>query len=149
PARRRSGVRPPTAWTCARRGSWLISCCTPASTSAWVSMRMVMTAPDRAGMIAQELSQRRHGVKEADISHLAVMTMPTFRFAPSPNGFLHVGHAYSALLNHDLARAQNGRFLLRIEDIDATRCRPEYETAIYEDLAWLGMSWEQPVRRQS
>jgi glutamyl-Q tRNA(Asp) synthetase len=77
------------------------------------------------------------------------MTTPTFRFAPSPNGFLHLGHAYSALLNADLARARNGRFLLRIEDIDATRCRPEYETAIYEDLAWLGLAWETPVRRQS
>jgi len=77
------------------------------------------------------------------------MTTPIFRFAPSPNGFLHLGHAYSALLNHDLARARGGRFLLRIEDIDATRCRPEYETAIYQDLAWLGLAWEAPVRRQS
>jgi glutamyl-Q tRNA(Asp) synthetase len=78
-----------------------------------------------------------------------LMTPPTVRFAPSPNGFLHLGHALSALLNHDLARAAGGRFLLRIEDIDATRCRPEYEAALYEDLAWLGLSWEQPVRRQS
>src|SRR5437763_2569831 len=77
------------------------------------------------------------------------MTTPTFRFAPSPNGFLHLGHAFSALLNADLARARNGRFLLRIEDIDATRCRPEYEAAIYQDLAWLGLDWEEPVRRQS
>src|ERR1700753_4273120 len=77
------------------------------------------------------------------------MTTPTFRFAPSPNGFLHLGHAYSALLNFDLARARNGRFLLRIEDIDATRCRPEYEGAVYEDLAWLGVAWGEPVRRQS
>src|SRR5499427_10152376 len=77
------------------------------------------------------------------------MTTPIFRFAPSPNGFLHLGHAYSALLNFDLARARNGRFLLRIEDIDAARCRPEYEAAIYEDLAWLGLAWEAPVRRQS
>src|SRR5499427_5920627 len=77
------------------------------------------------------------------------MMRPTFRFAPSPNGFLHLGHAYSALLNHDLARAHNGGFLLRIEDIDATRCRPEYEAAIYQDLAWLGLAWEEPVRRQS
>jgi glutamyl-Q tRNA(Asp) synthetase len=77
------------------------------------------------------------------------MTIPTLRFAPSPNGFLHLGHACSALLNHDLARARGGRFLLRIEDIDATRCRPEYEAAIYEDLAWLGLAWEEPVRRQS
>src|SRR5690242_12991781 len=77
------------------------------------------------------------------------MTITTFRFAPSPNGPLHLGHAYSALLNRDLARAAGGRFLLRIEDIDATRCRPEYEAAIYQDLAWLGLAWEEPVRRQS
>ncbi|MGN1290053.1 MAG: tRNA glutamyl-Q(34) synthetase GluQRS [Bradyrhizobium sp.] len=74
---------------------------------------------------------------------------PVFRFAPSPNGHLHLGHAYSALLNHDLSRAACGRFLLRIEDIDSTRCRPEFEAAIYEDLAWLGIAWETPVRRQS
>ncbi|MBR0896906.1 tRNA glutamyl-Q(34) synthetase GluQRS [Bradyrhizobium tropiciagri] len=74
---------------------------------------------------------------------------PVFRFAPSPNGHLHLGHAYSALLNHDLARQSGGRFLLRIEDIDGTRCRPEFEQAIYEDLTWLGIAWETPVRRQS
>jgi glutamyl-Q tRNA(Asp) synthetase len=77
------------------------------------------------------------------------MPPPVFRFAPSPNGYLHLGHACSALLNFDLARAAGGKFLLRIEDIDATRCRPEFEAAIYEDLAWLGLSWETPVRRQS
>jgi glutamyl-Q tRNA(Asp) synthetase len=77
------------------------------------------------------------------------MPPPVFRFAPSPNGYLHLGHALSALLNFDMARAAGGRFILRIEDIDAARCRPEYERAIYEDLAWLGMTWEQPVRRQS
>lgn len=77
------------------------------------------------------------------------MPPPVFRFAPSPNGFLHLGHARSALLNFDLARQSGGRLLLRIEDIDATRCRPEYEQAIYEDLAWLGIAWEEPVRRQS
>jgi glutamyl-Q tRNA(Asp) synthetase len=77
------------------------------------------------------------------------MPPPVFRFAPSPNGFLHLGHACSALLNFDLARQSGGRFLLRIEDIDVTRCRPEYEAAIYEDLAWLGIVWETPVRRQS
>jgi glutamyl-Q tRNA(Asp) synthetase len=73
---------------------------------------------------------------------------PVFRFAPSPNGYLHLGHALSALLNADMAQATGGRLLLRIEDIDETRCRPEYEAAIYEDLAWLGIAWEQPVRRQ-
>lgn len=77
------------------------------------------------------------------------MPPPTLRFAPSPNGYLHLGHAYSALLNFDLARRSGGRFLLRIEDIDATRCRPEFEAAIYQDLAWLGIAWETPVRRQS
>jgi len=74
---------------------------------------------------------------------------PVFRFAPSPNGYLHLGHAYSALLNFDSARRTGGRFLLRIEDIDSTRCRPEFEAAIHEDLAWLGIGWETPVRRQS
>ena len=70
------------------------------------------------------------------------------RFAPSPNGYLHLGHAYSALLNADIARELGGRLLLRIEDIDVERCRPEYEAAIYDDLRWLGFSWQQPVRRQ-
>ena len=74
---------------------------------------------------------------------------PVFRFAPSPNGYLHLGHAYSALLNFQRAQDASGRFLLRIEDIDPTRCRPDYEQAIYEDLAWLGITWELPVRRQS
>jgi glutamyl-Q tRNA(Asp) synthetase len=71
------------------------------------------------------------------------------RFAPSPTGRLHRGHAYSALTAFEAARAAGGRFLLRIEDIDRTRCRPEYETALLEDLAWLGLAWETPVRRQS
>ena len=75
--------------------------------------------------------------------------MSIFRFAPSPNGQLHLGHALSALLNAEAARATGGRLLLRIEDIDAARCKPEYEAAIYEDLAWLGIAWEHPVRRQS
>jgi glutamyl-Q tRNA(Asp) synthetase len=77
------------------------------------------------------------------------MPPPVFRFAPSPNGYLHLGHALSALLNHDSARQTGGRLLLRIEDIDRARCRPEFEAAIMEDLAWLGISWEAPVRRQS
>ncbi len=72
-----------------------------------------------------------------------------FRFAPSPNGYLHLGHAYSALLNDDMARESGGRLLLRIEDIDAWRCRPEYEAAIYQDLGWLGLRWQEPVQRQS
>lgn len=74
---------------------------------------------------------------------------PVFRFAPSPNGYLHLGHAYSALLNFDLARQSGGRLLLRIEDIDPVRCRPEFQAAIIEDLDWLGISWDTPVRRQS
>ena len=71
------------------------------------------------------------------------------RFAPSPTGYLHRGHAFSALTAFTAARAAAGRFILRIEDIDATRCRPQFEEAIYEDLAWLGIEWETPVRRQS
>jgi glutamyl-Q tRNA(Asp) synthetase len=78
-----------------------------------------------------------------------VMAAPLFRFAPSPNGYLHLGHAYSAVLNARMAREAGGRFLLRIEDIDETRCRPEFEAAIFEDLRWLGLAWEEPVRRQS
>src|SRR6266540_2616331 len=86
-----------------------------------------------------------------DLGSAAVraMTAPVFRFAPSPNGYLHLGHALSALVNADRARAAGGRLLLRIEDIDVARCRPEFEAAIYEDLAWLGLAWEQPVWRQS
>ena len=71
------------------------------------------------------------------------------RFAPSPTGLLHVGHAFSVLTAFDAALKVGGRFLLRIEDIDATRSRPEFENAIYDDLAWLGITWESPVRRQS
>ncbi len=71
------------------------------------------------------------------------------RFAPSPTGLLHLGHAHSALFAWTAARAAGGRFLLRIEDIDLSRSRPEYEAALMEDLAWLGLSWPQPVRRQS
>ncbi len=74
---------------------------------------------------------------------------PVFRFAPSPNGRLHLGHALSALLNADMAKATGGRLLLRMEDIDIGRCTPEFERAIYDDLAWLGLTWEEPVRRQS
>lgn len=71
------------------------------------------------------------------------------RFAPSPTGRLHKGHAFSALTAWSAAREVGGRFVLRIEDIDPTRCKPEFEAAIYEDLAWLGLDWETPVRRQS
>jgi len=74
---------------------------------------------------------------------------PVFRFAPSPNGPLHLGHALSAILNRDMAKAAKGHFLLRIEDIDLTRCTPEFEDAIYRELKWLGLKWDEPVRRQS
>lgn len=77
------------------------------------------------------------------------MTVPVFRFAPSPNGLLHLGHAYSALLNDRMAAEAGGRLLLRIEDTDQTRARPEFVAAIFEDLQWLGISWEEPVRIQS
>jgi glutamyl-Q tRNA(Asp) synthetase len=71
------------------------------------------------------------------------------RFAPSPTGPLHLGHAFSAMLAHDMARAAQGQFLLRIEDIDQTRARPQWEEQIYEDLTWLGITWDGPVMRQS
>jgi len=71
------------------------------------------------------------------------------RFAPSPTGYLHLGHAFAALTAFEFARASDSAFVLRIEDIDQTRCRLEYEAAIMEDLAWLGLEWEEPVRRQS
>ncbi|MGB3148309.1 MAG: tRNA glutamyl-Q(34) synthetase GluQRS [Paracoccaceae bacterium] len=71
------------------------------------------------------------------------------RFAPSPTGPLHLGHAYSAILAHDMALRAGGEFLLRIEDIDQSRARPEWEELIYEDLSWLGLAWESPVMRQS
>ncbi len=77
------------------------------------------------------------------------MPQAVLRFAPSPNGELHLGHAYSALFTAEMARRLEGSFLLRIEDIDLGRCRPEYEAQIYEDLAWLDLTWEMPVRRQS
>ncbi len=77
------------------------------------------------------------------------MTDFATRFAPSPTGRLHLGHAFSALTAYEAARAAGGRFLLRIEDIDRQRCRPAFEAAIYDDLAWLGLHWEAPVRRQS
>jgi glutamyl-Q tRNA(Asp) synthetase len=75
--------------------------------------------------------------------------MVTTRFAPSPTGFLHLGHAHSALFGWRLAREAGGRFLLRIEDIDPGRCRPEFAEALQEDLAWLGLDWDGEVRVQS
>jgi len=75
--------------------------------------------------------------------------MTVTRFAPSPSGALHLGHAYAAIVAHDFAKERGGRFLVRIEDIDVSRCRPEHEAALFADLAWLGLTWEMPVRRQS
>jgi len=77
------------------------------------------------------------------------MNKPILRFAPSPNGFLHVGHAYSALFTWGAAAKAGGQVLLRIEDIDLGRCRTEYREQIYDDLTWLGLKWPQPVRVQS
>lgn len=77
------------------------------------------------------------------------MVQPVFRFAPSPNGRLHLGHAYSALLNAQMAKESGGRFLVRIEDIDQQRCKPEHIAHALEDLRWLGLSFEAPVLRQS
>ena len=71
------------------------------------------------------------------------------RFAPSPTGLLHLGHAYSALLAWDIAQSVGGKFLLRIEDIDSSRCKEEFVEAIYEDLTWLGIEWDEPARIQS
>ena len=74
---------------------------------------------------------------------------PTLRFAPSPNGYLHLGHAYCALQNERVAHKLGGQLLVRIENIDLDRCRRDYEAAIFEDLSWLGITWQEPVRRQS
>lgn len=77
------------------------------------------------------------------------MNVPVYRFAPSPNGHLHLGHAYSAILNYEAAQKSGGRFLLRIEDIDTVRCTPQLQQDMLEDLNWLGLQWELPVRKQS
>lgn len=83
------------------------------------------------------------------LDKIAGAAPPVFRFAPSPNGRLHLGHAFSALTGFEMARRTGGRFLLRIEDIDGPRVRPEFVTGIFDDLAWLGLTWEEPVLRQS
>lgn len=98
----------------------------------------------------RDLRQRSQRCNKRERKLKTVIT----RFAPSPTGFLHLGHAYAALFAFEAAKKAGGKFLLRIEDIDATRCRPEFEAAIFEDLAWLGLDlsdwgWEEPVRRQS
>ncbi len=94
----------------------------------------------------------RAGTKRIRVRSLEKGTMAgtvTTRFAPSPTGFLHLGHAYAALIAAREAEKAGGRFLVRIEDLDQTRARAEFEAAIYEDLAWLGLRWEEPVMRQS
>ncbi len=83
------------------------------------------------------------------MSNETLATAPVLRFAPSPNGALHLGHAYSALMNERLAAETNGRLLLRIEDLDRIRCKPQHEAAILDDLAWLGLRFNAPPRRQS
>ncbi len=80
---------------------------------------------------------------------MSPLSHPVSRFAPSPNGYLHLGHAYAALAGYAFARAIGAKFLLRIENIDRERCRSVFEEAIYDDLRWLGLAWEEPVLRQS
>ncbi|SDR27675.1 tRNA glutamyl-Q(34) synthetase GluQRS [Pseudovibrio sp. Tun.PSC04-5.I4] len=77
------------------------------------------------------------------------MNLPVYRFAPSPNGHLHLGHAYSAILNQRAAQKYGGKLLLRVEDIDTIRCTPQLQADMLEDLHWLGIQWEEPVRKQS
>lgn len=86
---------------------------------------------------------------QGSFRHKGSFQAPITRFAPSPTGYLHVGHAFAAAQAFDFAKENSGTCLLRIEDIDHTRCRPEFDVAILEDLAWLGFSWPEPVRRQS
>ncbi|HET6469743.1 MAG TPA: tRNA glutamyl-Q(34) synthetase GluQRS [Geminicoccaceae bacterium] len=104
--------------------------------------------PRHADLVLPLPSLMLHGVDFIPID-FAMAAASVTRFAPSPTGYLHLGHAYSALFAFEAARAAGGRFRLRIEDIDGQRCRAEFEEAIYEDLAWLGLSWDEPVRRQS
>jgi glutamyl-Q tRNA(Asp) synthetase len=98
--------------------------------------------------IASPRGRRLEFVAEESMSSIP-RQKPIYRFAPSPNGPLHLGHALSAFLNRDMAAAAGGRFLLRIEDIDLARCTPTFEEGVYQTLDWLGLAWETPVRRQS
>jgi glutamyl-Q tRNA(Asp) synthetase len=104
-----------------------------------------MIVPRVCPHAALSRKQAREGLSKDGRIRLHIVT----RFAPSPTGRLHLGHAHSALAGWRAARAAGGRFLLRIEDIDATRCREEFVGGILEDLAWLGLDWDGPVRRQS
>src|SRR5216684_681019 len=138
-----------SAWMASSRSAWVLRW-----TSIW-RRSINLLGPSCAGLTRASISYRNRLLKRWIAGSSPAMTSvensmpPVFRFAPSPNGYLHLGHAYSALLNFDLARQSGGRLLLRIEDIDPTRCKPAFEAAIYEDLAWLGIVWERPVRRQS
>jgi glutamyl-Q tRNA(Asp) synthetase len=114
----------------------------------WLDRNQLFDCRLKIGFCPDTLHDPCLTVRMFDRKSLA-MTVPVFRFAPSPNGLLHLGHAYSALLNQRMARDAGGRLLLRIEDTDETRCRPEFVTRIYDDLAWLGLEWETPVRIQS
>jgi glutamyl-Q tRNA(Asp) synthetase len=101
--------------------------------------------------LSKEWQVDRHMIKGSDFLPALDPGMPpaVTRFAPTPSGYLHLGHAYSALLAWEAARADKGRFLLRIEDIDTGRCRAEFEQGIYDDLAWLGLEWDGEPFRQS
>src|ERR1044072_5147619 len=125
--------RPPRGLSHSERGGNRHRACFPCSTTLYAAKRdVIMTTP----VIA-------HG-------HESGATKTTIsRFAPSPTGRLHLGHAYSAMLAHDFARARGGRFLVRIEDIDPVRSRPEFVKGIVQDLAWLGLRWDGEVVRQS
>src|SRR5690606_24093748 len=140
-ARRPSGRPPPPAADRAGRARRALRQCRPRCRSCAYFLP--------AGLAGQSAapSQSVHD-RNKPLSTVA-MTPRVFLFAPSPNGELHLGHACSALLNQRLARETGGRLLLRIEDIDVTRCTPEFEAGIYRDLEWLGLDWEKTVRRQS
>jgi glutamyl-Q tRNA(Asp) synthetase len=114
-------------------------------------MALLQGKPDGAQRLYRhrETAHRRRRRRDGGGLGLAMASQRVFRFAPSPNGRLHLGHAYSALCNAAAARAAGARFLLRIEDIDRARCRPEFEQGIVADLAWLGLVFAAPPRRQS
>src|SRR5215472_12391264 len=111
--------------------------------------------PDKAGIIDAVSPMAGASPPQASSGRVPMSLAPdraaatVTRFAPSPTGYLHLGHVRSALEGWRAARRDGGRFLLRLEDIDRTRCREEYVTAILEDLAWLGLDWDGPIRRQS
>src|SRR6516162_676212 len=114
----------------------------------------VRTVWASSGRSFQRPAQRcRHSRKTTPMSSTVVLAMTAdtivTRFAPSPTGYLHLGHVRSALQGWRAARSAGGQFLLRLEDIDPARCRHEYAAAILEDLAWLGLGWDGPVRKQS